>query len=445
MPLTLQTLGLGQTAGDACYKFNSLGAPTGIYCNPLFQTSSASTINFWDAYFDITATMPLYPTYVSDGVIVRYFDGTNLGPASTIPCKKSQYVKGCCDNKLYKLSSGDEYVINTILIVPPYNFCYQVVEFNSQPFLILNDNVDISPVSPNNDCAYGECQPCPPPTTTTTTTSNIPIPGQTQNECGPITLLPLGVQCNVLNEPTEGMNNGILSVYITGGTAPYTVVWTLPNSSTITGSTIFNQPAGQYIVNVKDLWGDFTATTTCQLSGPIDCSFDGSVITFNTPTPQPTLPPEPPQPPQPTPILPTPPPTPEPTPQPTPLPQTSNITWVHNKECPNCLCAKTTGFIKLNGNTIYNFSTGVPCGTPTNAGNFLVTVGDIIDVELNALQPGGGCNLFAGSQIFIDISSGIYNDFVTSYDPNPTISYTLTVTSGNINSINSIEINSNCT
>jgi len=445
MALTLQYLAIGATDSDACWRFG-INPVIGYYCDPSFQTSSASTIS-WSAFYDINGTIPVSPTYVSDGIIVRYFDGTTLGPAVTSPCKKSQYVRGCCDNKLYKLSNTyinqDEFVIGTLIIVQPYLFCYKVVEFNSQPYLTLNAGGNyLVNTEPSNSCQYGECQPCPP--TTTTTTSNVPIPGQSENECGPITLLPLGVQCNIINEPSENGYDGILSVYVTGGTTPYTVVWTLPNNSSITGNTIFNQPSGTYTVNVKDLWGDFTASTTCELTSSVDCSFDGSVIEYNTPTATPTPTPTPTPVPQPTPILPVPPPPPTATPTATPLPQTQNITWSHFKECPNCQCAKTAGWIKLNGVTIYQFNSGTPCGGPTNGGNFTITIGDVIDVYVDAQTPTGGCGISTYSTGELTINNSIYNNIVYSNIAPNDITYTLTITSGNINTINSIEIISGC-
>ena len=43
------------------------------------------------------------------------------------------------------------------------------------------------------------------------------------NSCNIITLFPLGVECNSVNSSTPETSNGLISLYITGGTAPYNV------------------------------------------------------------------------------------------------------------------------------------------------------------------------------------------------------------------------------
>ena len=45
------------------------------------------------------------------------------------------------------------------------------------------------------------------------------------NSCNIITLFPLGVECNSVNSSTPETSNGLISLYITGGTAPYSVTW----------------------------------------------------------------------------------------------------------------------------------------------------------------------------------------------------------------------------
>jgi hypothetical protein len=180
----------------------------------------------------------------------------------------------------------------------------------------------------------------PPPTPTPTPTRDI----RGGNECEPITILPLEISCNVSNPDSqywtcpagwyyaemEGVgycsngcptcyspvgrdeygdlicqadlnsdctrpspvlvssSNGVLSLDITGGTAPYTVIWTLLNGTTVTGQTITNQPAGTYTALVIDNYGDFSAKTTCTLTMPITCNFSGSVVETSVITPTPT-------------------------------------------------------------------------------------------------------------------------------------------------------------
>lgn len=69
-----------------------------------------------------------------------------------------------------------------------------------------------------------------PTKTPTQTPTKTPIPScspepQFINECEPITLFDMGVECNVIKMPSAGSFDGILSVNVTGGTAPYSFYW----------------------------------------------------------------------------------------------------------------------------------------------------------------------------------------------------------------------------
>ena len=79
------------------------------------------------------------------------------------------------------------------------------------------------------------------------------------NSCNIITLFPLGVECNVINSSTPQTTNGLISLYITGGTAPYNVIWNGGQQ----GSLLTNLGPGEYTATVVDYYGDFTGTTTC--------------------------------------------------------------------------------------------------------------------------------------------------------------------------------------
>ena len=79
------------------------------------------------------------------------------------------------------------------------------------------------------------------------------------NSCNIITLLPLGLDCDSINTTTPDDTNGIVTLYVTGGTSPYHVSW--DNGSQ--GTLLKNLGPGDYTAIVIDYYGDFTATTTC--------------------------------------------------------------------------------------------------------------------------------------------------------------------------------------
>ena len=131
----------------------------------------------------------------------------------------------------------------------------------------------------------------PTPTITPSITpSNTPV-SRLKNDCDVLTLFDLGISCNVIQSPTESNPlSGILSINVTGGTAPYSFVWDgVPGNQ-----TLFGIGAGSYNVVVTDYkWpdgkangvSDYTATTICELLGPTP-----SPTTTATPTPTPTSP-----------------------------------------------------------------------------------------------------------------------------------------------------------
>jgi len=81
------------------------------------------------------------------------------------------------------------------------------------------------------------------------------------NSCNIITIFPLGVDCDSLNATTPDDANGLITLYITGGTPPYNVSW--DNGSQ--GTLITNLLPGDYTATVTDYYKDFTATTTCSV------------------------------------------------------------------------------------------------------------------------------------------------------------------------------------
>lgn len=202
-------------------------------------------------------------------------------PPTPTPINTSIYVKSCCDNIFYQVESGTLRTIGSVYSQPPTDFCYYVVPKPTvlPSEILIIDDTNFQLVS---DCNSPLCQKC----------SQQPITANTANQCEPLTILPLGLKCNVVNPTIENPFGGILSVNITGGTAPYTVVWT-PGG---TGTTILNQTAGSFVATVTDYWGDFVEKITCTLELPLVCNFTPSVTQFFPtatpviPTPFPTVP-----------------------------------------------------------------------------------------------------------------------------------------------------------
>ena len=126
--------------------------------------------------------------------------------------------------------------------------------------------------TPVTDCNDILCEPCLQPTTTTTffpitttTTTFSPVPntpiGPT-NECDVITIFPMGVECVSIDPSFSDTYDGSASLYVTGGTPPYEILW--ENGSV--GTTINNLGIGEYKATVTDSYGDFLITSTCVLS-----------------------------------------------------------------------------------------------------------------------------------------------------------------------------------
>jgi hypothetical protein len=120
-----------------------------------------------------------------------------------------------------------------------------------------------------------------PSITPSITPSNSPVV-RIQNNCDVITLFDLGISCNVIQNPSSPTSlDGIISVNVTGGTAPYSYYW----NGNAGAQTLFGVTQGDYEILVTDFsWPDggpdYTASTICSLFGP-------------TPTQTPTMTPTP--------------------------------------------------------------------------------------------------------------------------------------------------------
>jgi hypothetical protein len=136
-----------------------------------------------------------------------------------------------------------------------------------------------------------------------------------------------------VNPTTRVSNNGSVSLTITGGTPPYSIVW---SNGSVNTTTLTNLGGGSYTAFVIDYFGDFSAQTTCEV-----------VLPSATPTPTPTN----------TPTL-----TPSPSAQPTIC-----VTYIYEREA---YAFEFTPFGTINGQTAWSELT---YSTPfTNSGGSLI-------------------------------------------------------------------------
>ena len=82
-----------------------------------------------------------------------------------------------------------------------------------------------------------------------------------KNECGVQTILPLGVECTVVDASTPLTLDGTIYLNITDGSTPYSVLWNNGSST----PNLYSVSAGTYTATVVDFYGDYTATTTCNV------------------------------------------------------------------------------------------------------------------------------------------------------------------------------------
>ena len=103
------------------------------------------------------------------------------------------------------------------------------------------------------------------------------------NSCNIITILPLGLNCSSIDASTPDATNGVIALYVTGGTPPYNITW----NNGLQGSPLSNLSPGNYTATVTDYYGDFTATTTCTVGSESfylekfeDCSNSGNYVYY---------------------------------------------------------------------------------------------------------------------------------------------------------------------
>lgn len=119
----------------------------------------------------------------------------------------------------------------------------------------------------------------PNSTPTPTPTVSVSKVFSLKNDCDVLTLFDMGVECNIIQNPSgQYSNDGILSLHVTGGTSPYSFYWDNGQRT----RTLVGIPEGSYKVTVVDYYGDYSSTTECTLFAP-------SQTPTQTTTPTPTI------------------------------------------------------------------------------------------------------------------------------------------------------------
>jgi hypothetical protein len=154
----------------------------------------------------------------------------------------------------------------------------------STPTQTLTQTLTPTPTLTSTPTSTPTFRPTQTPTQSPTLTpTRTPPPTQIyefKNNCDVFTLFPLGVECVTISNVTSVNGaDGILSLNITGGTTPYSIVWSNGQKT----RTISGLGVGSYEAQVIDFYGDYTATTICSLLGPTPTPTQSS-----TPTPTPT-------------------------------------------------------------------------------------------------------------------------------------------------------------
>jgi hypothetical protein len=190
------------------------------------------------------------------------------------------YFTGCCGTvSPFGILSGSTAWTNFVdtvgttysVIVGPFSGCVTYSgSANSTQGIFLYTQTPTFSASTCVDCI--EAFPCYTPTPTVT-----PVISAYQNECGIITILPMGVDCVPINPSSNTSSDGQISLLITGGTPPYNVTWLNNGQTTPLISGLKND---SYTAVTTDYYKDFTATTVCDIFTKKDCTFSGAVYSY---------------------------------------------------------------------------------------------------------------------------------------------------------------------
>ena len=191
------------------------------------------------------------------------------------------YFTGCCGNVTsFGITSGSTSNWNNFdatpgnvygLVIDSFSGCVTYSGSSTEPLPLPIINGETPLFSLYTDCQYCVTNVFPCYTPPTPPPPSI-ITGY-KNKCGIITILPMGVECTTSNPSSYESSDGEVSLIITGGTAPYTTTWTNGPISPAFGGL----SGGSYTATTVDYWGDYTATTVCDLTVEKNCYFSASI------------------------------------------------------------------------------------------------------------------------------------------------------------------------
>jgi hypothetical protein len=261
-----------------CFEYIGTGETSATTIHPL-QSVVAFPINNLDKSDNVDAN----------------FISTCSSCISKYPCIESLiYFKLCCEdntnpNNNFALTTsigtfipGEVYYVST----PTFNCCAEVISSPTQtiypiydvPITYFQYNGCIECLGSNQIC-FEEVGNEPEPFYTADTPCGVVY--VLKNECEPITIYPVGLDCFTTNISSYGLSDGTATLVISGGTPPYVISWSNTNfMNENINQYLYNLPPGTYQATVTDYYGDFTET--------VDCVIPGITPPPPEPTPEPT-------------------------------------------------------------------------------------------------------------------------------------------------------------
>jgi hypothetical protein len=267
----------------------------GVFYSLTFTGSLPSGCYQWIGITAATATDTVLTTSVGYGDCASCQTTTptptpNLTPTPTsiicgsgLTTSQNFYYTDCCGNLItakgnvgtvVRLNYTQPYNGITKLNVPATTTCPTPTPTRTST---QTPTVTQTPTYTPTNTSTPDVTPSPTPTVSVSKVYSL------KNDCDVITLFDMGVQCNIIQNPSnQYSNDGVLSLNVTGGTSPYSYYWAGGQRS----KTLVGIPEGPYEVMVVDYYGDYSSTTICNLFAP-------SQTPTQTITPTPTITPSP--------------------------------------------------------------------------------------------------------------------------------------------------------